>query len=368
MFNKLKIIIVILLLAAFSVFLFAYGQEYNKEDTDKMVAEVTENFINIFWDAKKNYFYHNNTQMLDLKHFSGPLLGLYTDFWLEAQNWETVMDIYDRQGTDFYKDMIDRVYDGFLHCYPDFTKNMYYDDIGWWAMGCTRAYTITGDSRYLNDAKTMFDYIYTAWSEDIGGALFWNTNRTEKNVCTNCPAATTAARLSVLLNDQSYLQKAVEIFDWVNENLYDRQTGKLNDTKRIDGSISQGQYSYNYGTFAGAAYELYTTTADKSYLEYVTKPLDYLLATKATEGILHSEGDGDGSAFRTIYLRTLNRVKTLKSEYQEIINKNALATYNNRRESDKLNGHDWTKPPAENDIIMSTLVATSVSLMQFYVV
>jgi len=367
MSKLVKIILVILLLASFSALLYIYEYEYNTASIDPMVTEVTENFINTFWDSEKNYFYHNNTRKTDFVHFAGPLLGRYTDFWLEAQNWETVMDIYERQGTDFYRQMIDKVYDGCLLFYPDFTRNSYNDDIGWWAMGCTRAYKLTGNAKYLYAAKSMFDYIYSNWTQDAGGGIFWNADRIDKNVCTNAPAATTAARLSILLGDHSYLQKGIALFEWVKDNLYDEQTGKLDDTKRIDGTILQWQFSYNYGTFARAAYELYIATGKETYLEYVIKPLDYLLATKATDGILHSEGDGDGSAFRTIYLRTLNMAKVLKPEYQEVINKNALATYNNRRASDQLNGHDWSIPPAEGEIISCTLVATSVSLMQFYV-
>lgn len=277
------------------------------------------------------------------------------------------MDIYDRQGGDRYRKMIDKVYDGFKRFFPDYTTNKYNDDIGWWAMGCTRAYAITGNRRYLDDAKEMFDYIYNNCTEELGGGIYWNTDRKGKNVCTNAPAAVTAARLSVFLEDQSYLQKSKGLFDWLKEHLYEEETGKVNDTVNIDGSVYKGQFTYNFGTFSRAAYELYLVTNESSYLAYVEKPLDYLLATKTKDGILLSEGTGDGAGFRTIFLRTLNLIaKTSRPDYQDVINQNALAAYLNRRESDKLCGDDWTTPPAEEDIIISVLVGASVSMMQFY--
>lgn len=367
--SKYKTIIVILLLLSFAVLIIgAVGTQESYERIDPMVIEVTENFINIFWDSKNNYFYRNNTGMPDFVRFSGPLLGKYTDFWLEAQHWETVMDIYERQGGDFYRDMIDKVYIGFKRYYTNYKTNGYNDDIGWWAMGCTRAYAITQNKSYLNDAKEMFDYIYNNWSQDLGGGIFWNTDRQDKNMCTNAPAAATAARLGVLLQDKSYIDKAYSLFEWLKGNLYEEESGKVSDTKKMGGDIIDWQFSYNYGTFALAAYELYLAAGEENYLNYVTKPLDYFLQTKAADGILPSEGDGDGAAFRTIYLRTLNKVKHLNPSYQEVINQNALATYRNRRSSDNLNGHDWTIPPSEDEIIISSLVAASVSLMQFYIV
>ncbi|MGI6213931.1 MAG: glycoside hydrolase family 76 protein [Christensenellales bacterium] len=356
----------ILLAASLATLLLCAANAGQARHIDPMVIEVTQNFIDTYWDGENNYFYRNNTKKTDLMHFSGPMLGKYTDYWLEAQNWETVMDIYERQGGDFYRQLVDKVFEGFKGFYPNYLSNGYNDDIGWWALGCTRAYALTQNPAYLNDAKQMFDHIYNNWSEELGGGIYWNSERKEKNVCTNAPAAATAARLSVFLEDEGYLAKAIGLFNWVKDSLYDEDTHRLGDTVRQDGTVWYGQFSYNYGTFARAAYELYLATGEEDYLNYVFHPLDYLLETKTTDGILNSEGDGDGSAFRTIYLRTLNMVKHLKGEYQETINRNALAVYHNRRATDKLNGHDWHNPPAEDEIIISTLVGTGVSLMQFY--
>ena len=58
------------------------------------------------------------------------------DFWFEAQLWDTVMDQYDRTGSPEVKRQINEVYDGFVKVYPDWTTNMYNDDIMWWAIAC----------------------------------------------------------------------------------------------------------------------------------------------------------------------------------------------------------------------------------------
>jgi predicted alpha-1,6-mannanase (GH76 family) len=279
----------------------------------------------------------------------------------------TVMDIYERQGGEKYLIMIDDVFEGFKGFYPDFKNNSYNDDIGWWALGCTRAYALTNKTLYLNKAKEMFDYIYGNCDSVIGGGIYWNSERKGKNVCTNAPAVITAARLSDFLRDTTYLDKAKGIFDWLAANFYNSETGRIKDTFGVDETFYDGQYSYNYGTFAGAAYQLYLTTKDEKYLQYIEKPLDYLLSTKSdSDGILLSEGTGDGLAFRGIYLRTLNYVKGLYPKYQDVINKNALATYNIRRTSDSLIGDSWIEAPADGAVVMSVGVATYASLWQYF--
>lgn len=72
------------------VFPSACGKESNAPDDgnpdtdviDPRVLEVTENFIDRFWDDKNNYFFCNQTKLPDFKHMAGPAFGIYTDFWL----------------------------------------------------------------------------------------------------------------------------------------------------------------------------------------------------------------------------------------------------------------------------------------------
>ncbi|MFA5449654.1 MAG: glycoside hydrolase family 76 protein [Clostridia bacterium] len=378
---KRAIAILLSLALVFSSVFFVVGCKEPPDDTpadtlpdepiiDPRIVEITEDFIDVFWNAEHKMFYTINTKHIAGR--SGPLFGLYSDFWWEAQNWETVMDIYERQGGEYYLTLVDDVYDGFLQYYDDYQKNEYNDDIGWWAMGCTRAYAITGNERYLTDAKEMFDYIYQYKDDAVGGGLYWkNTgDNPSKNVCTNAPAATTAARLSVHLDDPSYLQIARELFDWLKTSLYEEETGKVNDTKNAnDGSVNDWQFSYNYGTFARVAYELYKVTGEEDYMEYVYKSLDYYIATRLTNGIAIKSGGGmgDETAFRTILFRTLNEIaKTSRPDYQQVINDNALSAYNNRRDSDKLCGFNWTVVPKDDELITSTVAGAGVALMQYY--
>jgi hypothetical protein len=137
------------------------------------------------------------------------------DFWFEAQLWDTVMDQYDRTHGPAVRQQIDDVYDGFVQKYPDWTKNKYNDDIMWWTIACTRAYQITHNERYLKKAKDSFDFVYNNFTDDtLGGGIYWINQKTSKNSCVNCPAVIAAARLSKLLNDPAYLEKAQKVYAW----------------------------------------------------------------------------------------------------------------------------------------------------------
>lgn len=95
-----------------------------------------------------------------------------------------------------------------------------------------RAYKITGEDRYLKKAKASFDYVYDNFHDDtLGGGLYWINRRTSKNSCLNSPAVIAAVRLSVLLKDAAYLEKAKSLYAWQKKTLTDG-TGKVFDSIR----------------------------------------------------------------------------------------------------------------------------------------
>lgn len=336
---------------------------------DERAAAAAQNLTARFWNPDRKYFYCNSDHQVNSKHHAGPENGLYTDFWWEAQLWETTMDIYQKDGSAQNREMIGNVYDGFLSQYANWKANKYNDDIGWWAMACTRAYNLTGDKRYLTTAKQMFDFIYdTQWSDELGGGIWWNRayNSPQKNVATNAPASITAARLSKQLNDKTYLEKSQKLYGWVRKNLYEPGTGKVSDHIEENGKLVGWEFTYNFGTFSGAGYELYTLTGEKSYLDDACKSMDWVISNKTRNGIMTDEGDGDALAFKSVYCRFLKEIAdgTKRSSYQDFLNRNASSAWEHRRTSDDLIGPDWGLVPGESPL-QSVTAAAGVSILQF---
>jgi predicted alpha-1,6-mannanase (GH76 family) len=338
-------------------------------------ADKAYNSLNqVYWDADSKFF---------RKEESG---NKKTDFWLEAQLWDTVMDQYDRTHSEIVKKQVNDLYDGFNAQYPDWTKNKFNDDIMWWTIGCTRAYQITGDARYLNKAKASFDFVYQVFCDDaLGGGIWWSSDRRSKNSCVECPAIIAAMRLSELLNDPSYFEKARQLYQWQKNMLTDGK-GKVYDSVRIGSrrnpNFSTNSYTgfnprrnnsplgtfsltYNQGTYIGASVLLYLKTKDTSYLTEAIKTADWTRSNLCTgeNQILRSENQGDAGAFKGIFVRYMKLLvrDCGCGEYVPWMQTNADTAWRNRRPTDNIMGYDWSSPAGSG--IQSQTAASAVAAL-----
>ena len=223
-------------------------------------------------------------------------------------------------------------------------SNDYNDDIGWWAKGAARAYEITGTTRYKNCAKRLFDAIYAYWDTgSYGGGIWWTrSSPIQKNVATNAPAAITAAKLSAILNDSTYLDKAKAIYAWVKSTLTDGN-GYVYDNYE-NGTLRTWQFSYNYGAFIGAAAAIYGRTNDSAYLNDAKNAANQSLTRIVSNGVLQDEGtSGDGGGFKGVYVRYVGELVSHygQSQYTNFLQNNATVAWRNRRTSDNLVNANW---------------------------
>lgn len=321
-------------------------------------------FVAAYWDPAKKYFYTNSDHQVHPEHAHGPEGGLYTDFWWEAQLWELVMDAYERTGEPAHRQMIDDVYDGFTAYYPAFA-NDYNDDIGWWAHASARAYEITGNSRYLTTSAGLFDRLWAHRDATFGGGIWWkNTVHDQKNVATNAPAAMTAVRLYRATGTTAYLDKAKELFAWLADRLED--DGHVYDHIEGTGSgtLVKWDFTYNFGTFIGAATELHEATGDAAYLAEATAAADWATTYLVNGGTINYEGVDDGGGFKALLMRHLAELATEdgQSQYLPFLQHNASQAWNQRR-GDGLVGPNWSAP-APSTYLQSLTAAAAVSALQ----
>ncbi len=332
-------------------------------------AEIAaQDFVDVYWDSDAKYFYCNSDRAINPEHNPGPQGGLYTDYWWEAQLWETVMDIYERTEDPFYYQMIGDVFDGFLSAYPNWSENPFNDDIGWWALASLRAYDITGESRYAEIAKEMFDFVYdNQWSSDFGGGIWWNRINflPQKNVATNGTASVIAMRLSRIYPEGNYAAKAELLFQWVKDTFYNPSTGKVSDNIKSDG-LHDWEYTYNFGVFAAAAYEMYLYTQDVSYRQDAFNAIDWALNNLTLDGILIYEGEDDCPGFKMIFSRFVMEIAQAenRADYIDVFQRNATQAFNHRRTSDGIIGPDFNTIPQNDEQIQSLAAAAGVSILQ----
>ncbi len=190
--------------------------------------------------------------------------------------------------------------------------NPFVDDMEWIVLAQLRMYEATGINDYFETAKYIYDsWIITAWDYDEnGGGILWARNQDRsKNACSNGPAAIIAARLYNYTGDEKYLDDAKMIYDWLKAVLYVPSTGAVNDNISGGTSISTYNSAYNQGTFLGAAHELYKITGRSSYLSEAVKAGEFATEDSgqldATGKLLKGEDPGDLGLFKGILVRYL---------------------------------------------------------------
>ncbi len=121
--------------------------------------------------------------------------------------------------------------------------NTYYDDNLWWGLAWVAAYDLTGDGRYLDAARVIFERCLDGWDDTCGGGLWWSRARTYKNAITNELFLTLAARLHQRVpGDQYYLDWALRDVGVVRGQRHDRPGGLVNDGLTADCARQRGHH------------------------------------------------------------------------------------------------------------------------------
>ena len=282
----------------------------------------------------------------------------YAGFWRSAEMIELVEDAADRSGSSVYDQMVAELVQGVSHRFGGvWTRHRRYnDDVMWMVLAFERASRLTGDARLRDIARRNFDAVYArGWSSDFGGGLWWTTDRNEKNTCINAPAAIAAFRLSRALRDSSYLRKAVRLYAWTRAHLYDESTGAVYDHVTRDGGqtvVDRATYTYNQGTFAGAAGLLSRATGDAVYRRQAHDAMGYARDDLTADGVLIGEGDrGDGGGFKGVFMRYagdyLRHDPTRTFEDWLALNADAAWSH---RDARGLMGQDWTRGTTSGEL------------------
>ncbi len=269
--------------------------------------------------------------------------GGKVSFWMRAEQMEMVLDAYERTRNAHELTMFTNLFHGFIADHGrNWRRNEFNDDIMWMVIACTRGYLLSGDAEFRDAARTNFDECYArAWSSDIGGGLWWKTDNMSKNACVNGPAAIAAALLARACQEPDYLTKATNIFLWEKATLFDPATGQIYDNIRRNGRIGHHAFTYNEGTFVGAANLLGYTNEAKLAATYTMNEL-------CRDGVLPDFGEkGDASGFNGICARWIARFMYERGEqatFEPWLQKNADAAWKARRVSDNLSWNLWHEP------------------------
>ncbi len=293
--------------------------------------------------------------------------------WGEAETLETILDLYEATGDQRLLNIHESCYNYMKYHVGDNWNNgvivngydwwgyNYNDDVMWLIIDAIRAYLLTGKQSYLNDAKRNFDLIWNRAYLGYVGLLRWaeyDGDPNGANSCVNGPAEVAACYIALATGDESYYEKARELYANQRQYLYEPGTGKVLDSVTFnpdDGSVTERNTwasTYNQGTMLGGAILLYRHYGDEQYKKDAEKIISYARSALCNRhGIVRvcQNADSDFQGFKGILMRYVGLyVREFNDPvYQSWALANAFHAYNNL--NSKSFGHSaWLTKAAEN--------------------
>lgn len=311
-------------------------------------ANSTSNaLISSFWNTGGNYF---NTDNIGNTSFQ---------YWPNAHALDVMIDAYLRSGDNNYKIKFDQWFQGVKAKNGNTWNNDFYDDMEWNALALLRAYKATNDIKYKDAAMELWGYIKQGWNENAGGGITWKKGmENSKNACSNGPAAILAARLFQEFGNVEDREWAIRIYNWQKSTLVNLNTGAVWDN--IDSNTGNIQkdwvFTYNQGTYLGAAVELHKIFNEKAYLNDAILAANYTMNSLVDNSILKSEGSGDGGLFKGIFIRYFTELiqqerldAPTKTRYIQFIKLNAETLWNvGTNKQGTLFGPNWRIKPGSS--------------------
>lgn len=269
-------------------------------------------------------------------------------YWWHAHVLDVLLDGLARNGKEKYKERFCAEYEGTWKKNGNTFLHNWYDDMEWMTLALIRAFDITGERSYMEQAEKIWEDIKTAWNDFCGGGMAWRKDQLDyKNTPANAPAAIIAFRLYERNGKEEDLQWGKRIFNWNKDNLMDKETCFVWDgmNREGDGKIDKDwKFTYCQGVMMGAALEYYRITGDKKLLELAEKiAVEAVEELTGEDGIFNYEGKDDCGLFRGIYFRYQYELVTELEEpekLKEVIRINADAVEKAMRE-DGLIGGEW---------------------------
>ena len=224
----------------------------------------------------------------------------------------------------------------------------YYDDNIWIALDYCDYYQLTHKPASLEKTVALYQYIYSGWSDEMGGGIFWCEQQKEaKHPCSNAPSTVLGVKLYRLTKDAKYLEKAKETYAWTKKHLCDPTDHLYWDNINLKGKVSKEKYAYNSGQMIQAGVLLYEETGDEQYLRDARQTAagtDAFFRTKADKKDPTVKVHKDMAWFNVILFRGLKALYKIDKNpaYVNAMVENALHAWENYRDENGLLGRDWS--------------------------
>jgi predicted alpha-1,6-mannanase (GH76 family) len=324
-----------------------------------------QSFLLKFWDGPNQYLRHRY-----------PADGALTGYWTYANGWAAVLNGVERTGKSQYYGLIETLYLG---------QNQrgwgsdYYDDLCWMIDTLLRSYDLTGDAKYLNQARSIFANVQAAWDVtccgSVPGGVWWDKAHSQKATASNAGAALVAARLYRRTGTIAYLTFARQVFSFWSAQMVNSNTGQVCDHINPSGEKVWWKFTYNEGLMIGAALELYEATGESTFLTQAHRFAGFMVSNEVTGtayGNALSDGSnasctGDCAQFKGPAYRYLARLhaRSPRTGYANVLRASEEAIWNLARNASANTFATSWSGPSETTIEMMEQNSAATALNRF---
>lgn len=321
---------------------FAFDiEKHSSDETTGKAERSMESLIENYWNDDLRMFNNQSPCNACNQAFH---------YWWQAHAMDVLLDGYEITGDDQYLQYVKEMNEGLLERNGGDLFNDYYDDMLWMGLALLRVHELDGDEIFLKQAKDLWSEIESSWNDEFGGGFPWRTTQTDyKNAPANGPAVILSARLYRLTQEDEYLKWAKKTYTWLKENLVNPETGLVWDGINREGNAvidKNWLFTYNQGTFTGAAVELWRITGDQKYLNDAKTNMQATLKDLTDENDIFTEsGQGDGGLFKGILVRYFMEYDNAVNgdpELRRVLLKNAVSVWDSKTDSG-IYGPNWSE-------------------------
>lgn len=333
---------------------------------------------NLFLNTSKGTFYAIPRTYANASSASS------TIYWQQAHALDVIIYAYERLKGSYdsrlssYKTTMERWFrnhaNNWYHKSGDDTGfyNEFTDDMCWICLTLLHMSEALEEETYADMARTVFDrYILPRGSRGSDGffSLPWKDDGSGPNACTNAPGCLVAAKLYERFGDESYLQTAKDLYDYLDNVM----RTKLNN----DGRVEEPPLTYTQGTFGEAARRLYHLTGERAYMTMASRVLNYAVTSGRCiyNGLLRDEGSSmDQSIFKAVLIPYLvnyvlddDATATYRKRMVTFLQKNANTLWDNLKQ-DKYPrmycNYYWGEPVDDTQVPSMGAMVSGASLME----
>lgn len=207
-----------------------------------------------------------------------------------------------------------------------------------WAMGWIGAYDLTGDAKYLNTARDIFEDMTTGWNTPCNGGIWWDKKHVSIASISNelflVVGASLANRVAASDRDH-YLNWAQMEWDWFYNSGVINEDGLVNDGIDQTSCKNDGKttFTYNQGVVLAGLSELSRARGDGGYIGHAYDIANAAINQLTKNGILTEPVGGDldkqGAQFKGVFVRGLSTLNGNKRDenFASFLQRNAESAW-----------------------------------------